>query len=99
MQFLDKLIKRARKDGNQTLIFSGFTTMLDILEDFCYYREVSYVRLDGNTDLDERERQIAEFVAPNSPHEVFLISTRAGGLGLNLMTANIVVLYDSDWNP
>ena len=81
------------------LIFSGFTTMLDILEDFCNFRELKYCRLDGNTSLDDRETQIADFVAPGSDINVFLISTRAGGLGLNLMTANIVVLYDSDWNP
>lgn len=81
------------------LVFSGFTTMLDILEDFCSYRELKYCRLDGNTSLEDRETQIADFVAPNSDINVFLISTRAGGLGLNLMTANIVVLYDSDWNP
>jgi SWI/SNF-related matrix-associated actin-dependent regulator of chromatin subfamily A member 5 len=81
------------------LIFSGFTSMLDILEDFCVYRELKYCRLDGNTSLDDRESQIEEFVRPNSEINIFLISTRAGGLGLNLMTANIVVLYDSDWNP
>ena len=81
------------------LIFSGFTSMLDILEDFCVFRELKYCRLDGNTSLDDRESQIEEFVNPNSEINIFLISTRAGGLGLNLMTANIVVLYDSDWNP
>ena len=81
------------------LIFSGFTSMLDILEDFCVFRELKYCRLDGNTSLDERESHIEEFVKPNSEINIFLISTRAGGLGLNLMTANIVVLYDSDWNP
>lgn len=81
------------------LVFSGFTTMLDILEDFCNFRELKYCRLDGNTSLDDREQQIEEFVKPGSDINLFLISTRAGGLGLNLMTANIVVLYDSDWNP
>ena len=81
------------------LIFSGFTSMLDILEDICVFRELKYCRLDGNTSLDDRESQIEEFVKPNSEINIFLISTRAGGLGLNLMTANIVVLYDSDWNP
>lgn len=73
--------------------------MLDILEDYCLFRNYNYCRLDGNTDLDERERQIAEFTKPGSEEFIFLISTRAGGLGLNLMSANIVVLYDSDWNP
>ena len=99
MIFVDKLLKRTIADGGQTLIFSGFTTMLDILEDYCYMREFDYCRLDGNTCLDERERQIEEFTAPGSPKRIFLISTRAGGLGLNLMTANTVILYDSDWNP
>ncbi len=73
--------------------------MLDILEDFCNFRQLEYCRLDGNTSLEDREQQIEEFVKPGSTINVFLISTRAGGLGLNLMTANIVVLYDSDWNP
>jgi SWI/SNF-related matrix-associated actin-dependent regulator of chromatin subfamily A member 5 len=73
--------------------------MLDILEDYCLFREYKYCRLDGNTDLDERERHIEAFTRPDSEKFIFLISTRAGGLGLNLMTANIVVLYDSDWNP
>ena len=73
--------------------------MLDILEDFCNFRQLTYCRLDGNTSLEDREQQIEEFVKPNSTMNVFLISTRAGGLGLNLMSANIVVLYDSDWNP
>jgi SWI/SNF-related matrix-associated actin-dependent regulator of chromatin subfamily A member 5 len=99
MIFLDKLIKRAREDKNQVLVFSGFTTMLDILEDYCNYRGHNYCRLDGNTPLIDREEQIEDFVKPDSEKHVFLISTRAGGLGLNLMTANIVVLYDSDWNP
>lgn len=73
--------------------------MLDILEDYCYMRGYKYCRLDGNTTLDERERYISEFTKEGSDKFVFLISTRAGGLGLNLMTANIVILYDSDWNP
>jgi SWI/SNF-related matrix-associated actin-dependent regulator of chromatin subfamily A member 5 len=52
--FLDKLLKKSFEDKSQTLIFSGFTTMLDILEDYCIYREYKYCRLDGNTDLDFR---------------------------------------------
>ena len=73
--------------------------MLDILEDYCLMREYEYCRLDGSTDLDDREEQIEEFTKKGSTKNCFLISTRAGGLGINLMTANIVVLYDSDWNP
>ena len=96
---MDKLLTRLQKEKEQTLIFSGFTSMLDILEDYCIAKQFEYCRLDGNTDLVDREEQIDEFTAPNSKKRVFLISTRAGGLGLNLMTANNVVLYDSDWNP
>lgn len=73
--------------------------MLDLLEDYCRTREWKYCRLDGSTDLDEREEMIDDFTSPDSDKFVFMISTRAGGLGINLMTANIVVLYDSDWNP
>lgn len=73
--------------------------MLNILEDYCRFRQYEYCRLDGNTDLEARQAQIDEYTAPGSKKFIFLISTRAGGLGLNLMTANTVVLYDSDWNP
>lgn len=99
MRVLDKLMSKCVAENNQVLIFSTFTSMLDILEDYCGMRDYDYCRLDGTTDLDEREDQIEEFTKKNSPKKVFLISTRAGGLGINLMTANIVVLYDSDWNP
>jgi len=99
MRILDKLMKKCVREGNQVLIFSTFTSMLDILEDYCGMRKYDYCRLDGSTELDEREEQIEEFTKKGSTKNVFLISTRAGGLGINLMTANIVVLYDSDWNP
>jgi SWI/SNF-related matrix-associated actin-dependent regulator of chromatin subfamily A member 5 len=99
MIFVDRLLKKMKEENNQVLIFSGFTSMLDILEDYCLFREYKYCRLDGNTDLDEREKHIDAFTKPDSEKFIFLISTRAGGLGLNLMTANIVILYDSDWNP
>jgi len=72
---------------------------LDILEDYCDMRDLKYKRLDGSTPLEEREADIQEFVDPKSKLDVYLISTRAGGLGLNLMSANNVVLYDSDFNP
>ena len=62
-------------------------------------RNIKYCRLDGSTDLEEREEQIQEFSCKNSEKTVFLLSTRAGGLGLNLNSANHVVIYDSDWNP
>lgn len=73
--------------------------MLDIIEDFLIMRNHKYYRLDGSTDLEDREKSINEFTTPGSETRVFLISTRAGGLGINLVTANHVVIYDSDFNP
>jgi len=73
--------------------------MLDIIEDMVTFRNIEFCRLDGSTPLEEREDQINDFSSPNTKKRVFLISTRAGGLGINLVTANHVVLYDSDFNP
>ena len=90
---------KVRAQGDQILIFSNFTTMLTILEDYCVIRGIKYHRLDGSTDLAEREERIEDFVRPDSDKTAFLISTRAGGLGINLFSANHVVLFDSDFNP
>ena len=81
------------------LIFSQMTRMLDILEDYCAYREWTYCRIDGSTTGEDRDQQMEEFNAPKSPIFLFMLSTRAGGLGINLATADTVILYDSDWNP
>lgn len=81
------------------LIFSQFTSMLDIIEDYLNFKGFKYCRIDGSTFLEDRETQIEEFSKENSDKFVFLLSTRAGGLGINLTTADTVILYDSDWNP
>lgn len=80
--------------------------MLDILEDYCMFREFEYCRIDGNTPHEDRVNGIDEFNAPGSTKFIFLLTTRAGGLGINLATADIVVclsltkiMYDNDWNP
>jgi SWI/SNF-related matrix-associated actin-dependent regulator of chromatin subfamily A member 5 len=73
--------------------------MLDILEDYLLMRGIKYCRLDGSTELQDREEMINEFNTPGSETLLFLISTRAGGLGINLVSANHVVIYDSDFNP
>ena len=75
------------------------TRMLDILEDYCWYRGHKYCRIDGGISGESREDQIEEFMKDDSEKFLFLLSTRAGGLGLNLQKANVVVLFDSDWNP
>lgn len=96
---LDKLLPRLREQGSRVLIFSQMTRMLDILEDYVLWRQYPYCRLDGQTPHEDRERQINDFNKPDSEKFVFMLSTRAGGLGINLATADIVILYDSDWNP
>lgn len=73
------------------------TRLLDILEDYLMYRGYQYCRIDGNTGGDDRDASIEAFNKPGSEKFIFLLSTRAGGLGINLATADIVVLYDSDW--
>mmetsp|Transcript_1980 Transcript_1980/g.9517 ORF Transcript_1980/g.9517 Transcript_1980/m.9517 type:complete len:1025 (+) Transcript_1980:3026-6100(+) len=99
MVLLDKLLKKLKEKGSRVLIFSQMTRLLDILEDYLLFRRYKYCRIDGNTDGDTREDMIDSYNAPGSEKFVFLLSTRAGGLGINLTTADTVVIYDSDWNP
>ena len=99
MVLLDKLLQKMKERGHRVLIFSQMTRMLDILEDFLIMRQYESCRIDGDTTYDEREELIDAYNAPGSTKFVFLLSTRAGGLGINLQTADTVVLYDSDWNP
>ena len=73
--------------------------MLDILEEYCSARGYYHARLDGDTNRVQRRLDIRRFNTPGSEVFVFLISTRAGGLGINLASADTVILYDSDWNP
>jgi SWI/SNF-related matrix-associated actin-dependent regulator of chromatin subfamily A member 5 len=96
---LDRMLPALRADGHRVLLFSQFTSMLDILEDYCELRDYPFVRLDGDTNRVKRRLDCRRYNAPNSPLFIFLISTRAGGLGLNLASADTVILYDSDWNP
>ncbi|GFV35331.1 hypothetical protein TNCV_3203631 [Trichonephila clavipes] len=95
---LDVLLAELKKRGHKILLFSQFTSMLDILEDYCNLRGYEYTCLNGKMKLDEREEEMKAFREDKSKF-VFLISTRAGGLGLNLTAADTVILYDSDWNP
>uniref|UniRef100_A0A0D9Y8J9 Chromatin-remodeling complex ATPase n=1 Tax=Oryza glumipatula TaxID=40148 RepID=A0A0D9Y8J9_9ORYZ len=99
MVLLDKLLPKLKDRDSRVLIFSQMTRLLDILEDYLMYRGYQYCRIDGNTGGEDRDASIEAFNKPGSEKFVFLLSTRAGGLGINLATADVVVLYDSDWNP
>ncbi|XP_040379012.1 probable chromatin-remodeling complex ATPase chain [Oryza brachyantha] len=99
MVLLDKLLPKLKERDSRVLIFSQMTRLLDILEDYLMYRGYQYCRIDGNTGGEDRDASIEAFNKPGSEKFVFLLSTRAGGLGINLATADVVVLYDSDWNP
>ncbi|KAK2492107.1 hypothetical protein MC885_001442, partial [Smutsia gigantea] len=99
MVVLDKLLAKLKEQGSRVLIFSQMTRLLDILEDYCMWRGYEYCRLDGQTPHEEREEAIEDFNVPNSRKFIFMLSTRAGGLGINLASADVVILYDSDWNP
>eukprot|EP01130_Rhizamoeba_saxonica_P016041 TRINITY_DN7335_c0_g1_i1.p1 TRINITY_DN7335_c0_g1~~TRINITY_DN7335_c0_g1_i1.p1 ORF type:complete len:513 (+),score=95.06 TRINITY_DN7335_c0_g1_i1:160-1539(+) len=96
---LDKLLHKLKEEGSQVLIFSQFVRMLDILEDYCKMKKWKFVRLDGSTHQIKRNLNINRFSEENSDIFIFLLSTKAGGLGINLTSANTVILYDSDWNP
>ncbi|KAF9279964.1 hypothetical protein BGZ68_007574 [Mortierella alpina] len=99
MVLLDKLLTRLKKDGHRVLIFSQMVRMLDIMTDYLALRGFAFQRLDGSVGSEARKRSIEHFNAPNSIDFVFLLSTRAGGLGINLETADTVIIFDSDWNP
>ena len=98
-ELLDRILPKYQKTGHRVLMFFQMTAIMDIMEDFLRYRDISFLRLDGTTKSDDRSDLLREFNATDSPYFMFLLSTRAGGLGLNLQTADTVIIYDSDWNP
>ncbi|KTG46722.1 hypothetical protein cypCar_00025012 [Cyprinus carpio] len=99
LMLLYKMLKKLKEGGHRVLIFSQMTKMLDLLEDFLENEGYKYERIDGGVTGGMRQEAIDRFNAPGAPQFVFLLSTRAGGLGINLATADTVIIYDSDWNP
>jgi SWI/SNF-related matrix-associated actin-dependent regulator of chromatin subfamily A member 5 len=118
MVVLDKLLRRMQERGHRVLLFTQMTRILDIMEDYLVMRKFKYCRIDGNTSYEDREHFIETYNQPDSDKFLFLLSTRAGGLGISrllmltllfiltsllqnpdLQTADVVILYDSDWNP
>ncbi|XP_071191499.1 chromodomain-helicase-DNA-binding protein 5-like isoform X4 [Salvelinus alpinus] len=99
LTLLQKMLRKLKDEGHRVLIFSQMTKMLDLLEDFLEYEGYKYERIDGGVTGGLRQEAIDRFNAPGAQQFCFLLSTRAGGLGINLATADTVIIYDSDWNP
>ncbi|SCU88385.1 LADA_0E09824g1_1 [Lachancea dasiensis] len=98
-ELLDRILPKFKATGHRILMFFQMTQVMDIMEDFLRMRNLKYLRLDGATKTEERTGMLKDFNAPASEYFCFLLSTRAGGLGLNLQTADTVVIFDTDWNP
>ncbi|KAF9042067.1 SNF2-family ATP dependent chromatin remodeling factor snf21 [Panaeolus papilionaceus] len=99
IELLNRMLPKFFATGHRVLIFFQMTKVMDIMEDFLKMRNWKYLRLDGGTKTEERASYVQLFNAKESEIQVFILSTRAGGLGLNLQTADTVIIFDSDWNP
>ncbi|KAI1315973.1 hypothetical protein EDD11_010555 [Mortierella claussenii] len=99
LELLHNMLPKLKQNGHRVLIFSTMTRLLDILEDYLNGERYNFVRLDGSTSSSDRQARIDRFNAPDSDVFVFLLSTRAGGVGVNLATADTIIIYDVDFNP
>ncbi|KAI9021190.1 SNF2 family N-terminal domain-containing protein [Hyaloraphidium curvatum] len=95
---LDSLLPKLKAEGHRVLIFFQMVRMMDLIEEYLTFRNYQYLRLDGQTAVQERNMMVREFQT-NPDVFIFILSTRAGGLGINLTAADTVIFYDSDWNP
>jgi len=95
---LDKLLPKLRQEGHKILIFSQMVKMLDLISEYCEFRDFRFERLDGRVRGTERQKAIDRFEREEDSF-LFLLSTRAGGVGINLTAADVVIIFDSDWNP
>jgi DNA helicase INO80 len=98
LRYLDVLLANLKRDGHRVLIFCQMTKMMNLLEEYLTRRRFSFFRLDGNTSIGERNQMVKEFQT-NPEIFAFILSTRAGGLGITLTAADTVIFYDNDWNP
>ncbi|CEL92169.1 unnamed protein product [Vitrella brassicaformis CCMP3155] len=98
-EVLDRLLPKLLRFDHKVLIFCQMTRLMDILADYLEWRTIDFLRLDGGVNVDERKERMEEFNRAESNKKIFMLSTRAGGLGLNLQAADTVILFDSDFNP
>ena len=100
-ELLDRILPKFLTTNHRVLLFCQMTELMTILEDYLTWKgwKDKYLRLDGHTKADDRCTLLEQFNLPNSPFFIFLLSTRAGGLGLNLQSADTVIIFDLDWNP
>lgn len=96
---LDMLLLKLYEKKHRVVLFSQFTQVLDLIDDYCRMRGWRYTRIDGSVSRIQRTVRIDRFNAPESPDFIFLMSTRSGGMGINLQSADTCILFDSDWNP
>lgn len=97
MVLIDKLLKKLHAGGHKVLIFSQMTRCLDIIQDYLRGKNYGFERIDGSVRGDLRQASIDRFCAPDSDSFIFLLCTRAGGVGINLTVADTVIIFDSDW--
>ena len=98
-ELLDRMLPKLRKTGHKVLIFTQMKKILDLLAEYLAWRQWKYVRLDGTTRSEERGQVVDQFMDKDADNWIFLLTTRAGGVGLNLQVADTVIIFDSDWNP
>merc|ERR1712079_837854 len=98
-ELMDRILPKLKASGHRVLMFCQMTQCMTIIEDYFNFKQYKFLRLDGMTKSDERADMLKVFNDKESEYFIFLLSTRAGGLGLNLQTADTVVIFDSDWNP
>ncbi|CAO3590694.1 unnamed protein product [Absidia cylindrospora] len=97
---LDRMLAKIKKETNDKIVLiSNYTQTLDLFEQFCAQKHYGVLRLDGTMNITKRQKLVDQFNDPDAPEFVFLLSSKAGGCGLNLIGANRLVLFDPDWNP
>ncbi|KAJ1909682.1 hypothetical protein IWQ60_011040 [Tieghemiomyces parasiticus] len=99
LRLLHTMLGVLRARGHRILLFSQMTRLLDVVDDYLFNEGIPYLRIDGSVTAGDRQRAVDLFNAPDSPYQIMLLTTRAGGVGLNLASADVVIIYDMDFNP